>query len=788
MAVIQSCSLAPADSPVYVVDMLYSLIRVTCIAILLIAFASCEKDATFGETPVDRVASPAAARQWPHDILGSLIVWEQRFGLTDSIVRSGGRFAWGERIDGYLSGTPAIWSSTPIRDSEQRVVGVLLTSGRPDALATALLDETWLRSADRDDPSQNMRFVRQLFDFFEYGELPTAPDRDSSAVVARTPCTGSKGNWEEVCGYVDDDSGDAASISYSDVQRYMSGSYGGNRMNWDNMTWSELNAMGGRARNPDGSIVKDQATQGHFADYLDDRGDLVSATGYQGDILEGERGAVSGHTRVCFDVFVKCGELPPDFEIVFGQSGGGGGNTAPPADDFDPTDSQSWSDDHARITLCQSIAAGEVNDTDTDTGNGGYPDEEMCNKYLANVERCGLEGTAESDQRDAWAKLLEYDRWRSGIFDEWLSLSATYCTPAETIDGFICTEIGSITGGRCYRESVDPLDDEVEDCLGYHSPAASLLRGEIERNARSYDCDGQPVEDMINERAESVCSASADRQLGVAHALIADLPLEEYFPFELPTGNVVVDNLDVDLPPAPYAASDLGSRSLEMVCAPGSATHAQLRALLAEQIDAELASIGESWPATPAFFDDTFFQILLEILEETVPELIPGVDTYLELRRAVESYTEGNYYDSSFYFAGAILTVTPVDKFKDLLRVFKAGRKGITIVRLYDRLRRLDYGAAKGFKSTVVGEMKNTHIFFKKKGHWPDLKPLTETFGGKENLIYTVYDRAFQDGIFDTLITGRPSQFNLLIDGYHIRGNIIKLSDGSIRIDDFWIP
>ena len=576
-----------------------------------------------------------------------------------------------------------------------------------------------------------------------------------------------------------------ANISYSDVEKYLSGSYGGHRTNWDNMTWSQIESMGGRARNPDGSIVKDQTTQGHFSDYLSDRGDFVGATGYEGDILEGERGAVIGHTRVCFDVFVPCGDLPPDFEIVYNQSGGGGGNATPPANEFDPRDSQTWSDDHARITLCQSIAAGEVNDTDTDTGNGGYPDEDMCAKYLANVEQCGLTGTQERDQRDAWAKLLEYDDWRHGIFDDWLALSSTYCTPSETIDGFICTEIGSITGGNCYRESNDPLDDNTEDCLGYHSPAASLLRGAIERNARLYDCDGQPAEHMINDRAGSVCAASTERQLGVAHSIIADLPLNDYFPFNPTSGTVEVDNLDVDLPPPPFAANDLGSRSLEAVCAPGSATHHQLRSLLAEQIDAELASIGEAWPSSPAFFDDTFFQILLEILKETVPELIPGVDTYLELRRAVESYTEGQYYDSSLYFAGAILTVTPVDKFRDLLKVFKAGRKGIAIVRLFQRLNHLDYNLARGFKNTVIDEMRNPHIYSKK--HWPGLKDAVNKVGGKENLIYRVYQDAHRLGLHRTA-GPQATIFDITVEGYPIRAKIVKIYDGSVRIDNFYKP
>lgn len=125
---------------------------------------------------------------------------------------------------------------------------------------------------------------------------------------------------------------------------------------------------------------------------------------------------------------------------------------------------------------------------------------------------------------------------------------------------------------------------------------------------------------------------------------------------------------------------------------------------------------------------------------------------------------------------------------KDFVKVFKTGRKGFKIFRLFDKLKALDPLLAKGFKETLLELQKNDHIFRKHPGHWPDLKNVTKAVGGKENLVFNVYKKVFDSGIINTLPTGVPVTFNITINGVHIRGTVIKLPNGTIRIDDFWIP
>ena len=225
-----------------------------------------------------------------------------------------------------------------------------------------------------------------------------------------------------------------------------------------------------------------------------------------------------------------------------------------------------------------------------------------------------------------------------------------------------------------------------------------------------------------------------------------------------------------------------------MCCGENAMSQSEFASLMADQLNAELASIGESWPTSPEFFDDDFFEIMFEMMKEIVPELIPGVDTYIELKNAFEAYDNGNYWQSAESFAFAMLTVTPADKCKDFVKVFKTGRKGFKIFKLFGKLKSLSPALAKGFKKTLIKLQKNDHIFRNSTGHWPALKSVTKAVGGKENLVYNVYKKVFDSGIISTLITGIAKQFDIVINGVHIRGKIIKTADGIIRIDDFWIP
>lgn len=225
-----------------------------------------------------------------------------------------------------------------------------------------------------------------------------------------------------------------------------------------------------------------------------------------------------------------------------------------------------------------------------------------------------------------------------------------------------------------------------------------------------------------------------------------------------------------------------------MCCGENAMSQSEFASLMADQLNAELASIGESWPTSPDFFDNDFFEIMFEMMKEIVPELIPGVDTYIELKNAMEAYDNGNYWQSAESFAFAVLTVTPADKCKDFVKVFKTGRKGFKIFRLFDKLKALDPLLAKGFKETLLKLQKNDKIFRKHPGHWPDLKNVTKAVGGKENLVFNVYKKVFDSGIINSLTVNTPFTFNITINGVHIRGTVIKLPNGTIRIDDFWIP
>ncbi len=242
---------------------------------------------------------------------------------------------------------------------------------------------------------------------------------------------------------------------------------------------------------------------------------------------------------------------------------------------------------------------------------------------------------------------------------------------------------------------------------------------------------------------------------------------------------------DVKLNGYPNIATDAILEDMSnMCCGDNPMTTTEFANLLATQIEAELASINESWPSSVDFFDDDFWDIMYEMLKEVVPELIPGVDTYLELKSAMEAYDNGSYWQSAQHFALALLTVTPADKCKDFVKVFKSGRKGFKIFRLFDKIKSLSPELADGFKKTVLDRNKmDKHIFVKKH----NLRGVTKKVGGKENLIFEIYKKIHDQGLLQTFPDNVPVEFTLNIQGYNVTVRGIK-TNGTFRIGTVFVP
>lgn len=151
---------------------------------------------------------------------------------------------------------------------------------------------------------------------------------------------------------------------------------------------------------------------------------------------------------------------------------------------------------------------------------------------------------------------------------------------------------------------------------------------------------------------------------------------------------------------------------------------------LATEIERVFSEHNMSFPTDPTSWTPDYWEILWELIVLIAPELIPGIDTAVELMDAVQAANDGNWWQSSLSFAGAILTLTPWDKIKDSYKLAKAiGRAN----RWFDLIKRcsfFDAEKAYGLRHRLKIELNNPHIFRYSPGHLPALNPAIEAAGG----------------------------------------------------------
>ncbi len=214
---------------------------------------------------------------------------------------------------------------------------------------------------------------------------------------------------------------------------------------------------------------------------------------------------------------------------------------------------------------------------------------------------------------------------------------------------------------------------------------------------------------------------------------------------------------------------------------------------LAAELETILSTYNLSLPGNQSAWTPDYWEIVWEVLKTVVPELIPGLDTAIELKNAIESANNGDWWQSSWHFAGAILTLSPWDKIKDSYKFAKAlGRAN----RWFDLIKRCSGYSdelARGLRNILNKELNNPHIFRKASGHLPDLNPAITAAGGTDNLLFDVYKKVHDDDLAAGLQVGQGARLiNFHMHGIDMQGYVIRYLDpdnsGAIRLEvsDFW--
>ena len=132
-----------------------------------------------------------------------------------------------------------------------------------------------------------------------------------------------------------------------------------------------------------------------------------------------------------------------------------------------------------------------------------------------------------------------------------------------------------------------------------------------------------------------------------------------------------------------------------------------------------------------------------------------------------------------------MLTVTPADKCKDFIKVFKTSRKGFKIFRLFDKLKALSPEIAEGFKKAVLNRNDmDFHWFIPKH----NLKRVVKKVGGEENVIFEIFKKIDELGL-SALIPNAPQtkEFVINIQGIDVTVRLTKVN-GVVRIGTLFIP
>ena len=213
---------------------------------------------------------------------------------------------------------------------------------------------------------------------------------------------------------------------------------------------------------------------------------------------------------------------------------------------------------------------------------------------------------------------------------------------------------------------------------------------------------------------------------------------------------------------------------------------------LAAEVEHTLQAYGLSLPDHINDWTPDFWEILWDVLKEVAPELFPGIDTAVELKNAIESASNGDWWQSAWHFVGAALTLTPWDKIKDSYKFARAIGRANRWFDLIKRCSGYNDEMARGLRNILKKELSNPHIFRKAPGHLPDLQPAINAAGGADNLLFDVYKKVHDDGLAAGLQAGQGARLiSFNTHGMPMQGYIIKYLDpntGELRLEisDFW--
>lgn len=197
-----------------------------------------------------------------------------------------------------------------------------------------------------------------------------------------------------------------------------------------------------------------------------------------------------------------------------------------------------------------------------------------------------------------------------------------------------------------------------------------------------------------------------------------------------------------------------------------------------------LKDLGIQLPQTSEEWQE-FGEILIEVMYEIIPDLIPGIAELNSLKNAVSAFNSGNYTDGSSELAFAIIGVFPAGKImKALAKFAKLVKKTAKIFKTYLKLFKLNKYLARGFKKVISEPNTMSKIF----ASHHNLDALINKAGGKKEALLAAFNRVQELGLTGALPTNFGKTFSITVNGEAIRVNLYKFSNGIIQISDMWKP
>lgn len=230
-----------------------------------------------------------------------------------------------------------------------------------------------------------------------------------------------------------------------------------------------------------------------------------------------------------------------------------------------------------------------------------------------------------------------------------------------------------------------------------------------------------------------------------------------------------------------YSEEDivLAKQLLDILIAADGNFDSAANSFINSTLSSSLISEEVIWSQITFSSNNDLWEILFEVLKEIAPNLVPILDTYVELRSSFEAFNNGNYAQSAESFVFAAITLLPVDKLKDVLRLAKGLRKTIKIYKQSRFLRSLDNNIVEGFKKTVLDSNKMSHIF-DNSGH--NLVDVVSAAGDREKVISKLYERIHFQNVISTIPLSQTREIIVEnVFGFSITARLTNV-EGVLRI------